>query len=278
MRRPSSCGSGIGDRLQLGLGRQRAEDLVEQRAGVSASMSPTTAIFSLSRASTSARIGLEIVGADRRRRSRPCRRSAGHRDDSANAVAHQRLEAMSFGFVLSRRSGDSIWPRMRSTVRLLEARRGQREPQQSNASSWFSFRVRSEPPNGRARRVKPSSIALASSRSWKAARRGRRRPRRAGRHHVGDAGLAGRVLVGAAAEGEVHRDQRHRRLAHQPGFDAARADHPLDLGRSPARPRQRASSSDARRQAPVRRRRERNADRRRRHERFSSSLAVSLTR
>ena len=51
-----------------------------------------------------------------------------------------------------------------------------------------------------------------------------------GRHHVGDTGLADRILVGAALERKFHRDQRHRRLAHQPGFDPARADHPLDLG------------------------------------------------
>ena len=50
-------------------------------------------------------------------------------------------------------------------------------------------------------------------------------------HQVGDAGLVLRVLGGAAAEGEVDGDQRNRRIAHQPGLDAARADHALDLHR-----------------------------------------------
>ena len=66
--------------------------------------------------------------------------------------------------------------------------------------------------------------------------------------HVGDAGLVGRVLAGAAAEGEVHGDQRHRRLAHQPGLDAARADDALDRwcalrAAAPARGDQRSAAS-----------------------------------
>jgi hypothetical protein len=52
-----------------------------------------------------------------------------------------------------------------------------------------------------------------------------------GGRHVGCAGFSGRILIGAALERELHRDQRHGRLAHQPGLDASRAHHPLDLGR-----------------------------------------------
>ena len=48
--------------------------------------------------------------------------------------------------------------------------------------------------------------------------------------HVGDAGLVGRVLVGAAAEGEVHGDQRHRGIAHHPDLDAAWGHQALDVG------------------------------------------------
>ena len=42
--------------------------------------------------------------------------------------------------------------------------------------------------------------------------------------------LARRILRGAAGEGEVDGDHRNRRLVHQPGFDAARADDALDRG------------------------------------------------
>ena len=96
------------------------------------------------------------------------------------------------------------------------------------------------------------------------------------RHHVGDAGLADRILVGPALEREFHRDQRHGRLAHQPGFDPARADHPLDLGhRLRLRRAQKQGADD-------------NGGERRRyaacektigdHERRSCGLACSLTR
>ena len=49
------------------------------------------------------------------------------------------------------------------------------------------------------------------------------------RRKAGDAGLALGILIGAAREGEVERDQRNGRVAHQPGLDAARALHPFDL-------------------------------------------------
>ena len=38
---------------------------------------------------------------------------------------------------------------------------------------------------------------------------------------IADAGLVDRVLRGAAGEGIFHRDQRHGRVLHEPGFDAA---------------------------------------------------------
>jgi hypothetical protein len=49
--------------------------------------------------------------------------------------------------------------------------------------------------------------------------------------HQGAALLAGRVEGGAAAEGELDRYHGQHRLAHQPGLDAARARHALDLHR-----------------------------------------------
>ena len=45
---------------------------------------------------------------------------------------------------------------------------------------------------------------------------------------VRGAGLAGRILGGAADEGKIDGDQRDRRLAHQPGLDAAGTHHALD--------------------------------------------------
>ena len=39
--------------------------------------------------------------------------------------------------------------------------------------------------------------------------------------HVADAGLVGRILGRAAAEGIFHRNQRHGGVLHEPGLDAA---------------------------------------------------------
>jgi hypothetical protein len=50
------------------------------------------------------------------------------------------------------------------------------------------------------------------------------------RDHVGEAFLAYRIERRAAAEVQRERQERDRRLAQQVGLDAARADHPLDLG------------------------------------------------
>ena len=55
------------------------------------------------------------------------------------------------------------------------------------------------------------------------------------RDHVGQALLAARVERRAAGEVDRHRQERNRRLADQIGLDAARADHPLDLGRGAGR-------------------------------------------
>ena len=47
---------------------------------------------------------------------------------------------------------------------------------------------------------------------------------------IADAGLVGRVLRRAAAEGIFHRDQRHGGVLHEPGLDAAGRNQMLDLG------------------------------------------------
>jgi hypothetical protein len=51
------------------------------------------------------------------------------------------------------------------------------------------------------------------------------------RRQVADACLDGGIFAGAAQEGEIERHQRQRRLAHQPGLDAARRHHAFDRGR-----------------------------------------------
>ena len=65
--------------------------------------------------------------------------------------------------------------------------------------------------------------------------------------HVADACLAFGILGGTAAEGEIERDQRHGGIAHEPDFDAARAHHPLDLGRIARRRGSSATNAAARR-------------------------------
>ena len=71
---------------------------------------------------------------------------------------------------------------------------------------------------------------------------------------VRGAGFAGRILSRAADEGKIDGDERDRRLAHQPGLDAAGAHHALD-GRGASR---RGESNKRQRRATApRRRRER---------------------
>ena len=96
------------------------------------------------------------------------------------------------------------------------------------------------------------------------------------RRHVGDAGLVGRVLVGAAAEGELDRDQRQRGLVHQPGLDAARADDALDLGGAGSGCEQADERGERRHgaQAAAAGRRKAGGD----HERLSSGRPCSLMR
>ena len=47
--------------------------------------------------------------------------------------------------------------------------------------------------------------------------------------HVADAGLAGRILARAAAEGILHRDHGDGGVLHEPGLDAAGRDQALDF-------------------------------------------------
>ena len=89
--------------------------------------------------------------------------------------------------------------------------------------------------------------------------------------HVADAGLAVRILHGAAVHGEFHRDQRHGRILHEPGLDAAGRNQVLDLGggvRGAGHHRREAT------QTPATRARRGAPDLEEGHERFSACLGV----
>ena len=118
-------------------------------------------------------------------------------------------------------------------------------------------------------------MARRSSRSWKVleSRSLGALVEQAG-DHVADAGLAGRVLRRAAAEGIFHRDQRHGGVLHEPGFDAARRNQVLDFGRGVRRHRRQREAGG--RQRKARRRAEiRNEVLKMVHERFSSRFGVA---
>ena len=93
---------------------------------------------------------------------------------------------------------------------------------------------------------------------------------------VADAGLAVRVLGGAAAEGIFHRDQGHGGVLHEPGFDTSRRDQPLNFCRSVRRRRRQRQQHGGGDQAGCEALR---ANRKTDHERFSSRFgAASLIR
>ena len=115
---------------------------------------------------------------------------------------------MSFGLVVSRCSRDTICARMRSTVRGVEARLGEREAQRVEGL----VAVLLERAQGAAEIVAAGAEAELDRLALEPVVEGRGIERagafveQAGRH-VGDAGLVGGVLVGAAADGELDRDQ-----------------------------------------------------------------------
>ena len=127
-----------------------------------------------------------------------------------------------------RARGGAAQPRERLLAHSLDidrSNRGAVSASRSNsaASSWFSVSVRSEPADVVAGRREAASRSpwprAARGRSWNSISPAPFVEQR--RRHRGDAGLVDRVLGGAAAEGEIERDQRHRRLTDQPSLDAA---------------------------------------------------------
>ena len=136
------------------------------------------------------------------------------------------------GLVVSRRSaGKNL--RAHALDRVGVEARLRSAPGAADRSRPPAGRAASGPSRGMCRGLteKRSSTAVSSSRCWNAlASRSPAPSSSSAAAMLRDARLDRGVLVGAAFEGEVHGDQRDRRLANQPGLDAAGRDHPLDVG------------------------------------------------
>ncbi len=222
----------VGDRRQLGLRRQAAEGLVEQlaeRIGVDvADNSDAQRILG----DDAADIVLEIRDLDGRHAveragGRPGIGMIAEREFEELA-AGQRRRIGRFAAQVRDRLGTNPFDILR-----LEPRRGQRHPQQvvgfvlvvlehaQRAAELIAVRLEAEF-DGAA--LEPLMIGLGIEIAGAFVEQ-------VG-DQIADAGLAGRILAGAAAEGIFHRDQRHGRILHEPGFDAAGRHQALDLGRS----------------------------------------------
>ncbi len=179
-----------------------------------ASMSPTMRDLQLVAREHVAHIGLEIVGGDRGNDLERAVRPAGRRDGRETRLPTSAGWRCSFGLVVSRRRPRQHLAAHALDVVGVEARRGQRQPQQverlRRGARSASAASRG---NSRGRRVKPQLDRLAFQPFVEGAwRRVRRRLRRAATATMlATPGLSAGILAGAAAEREVHRDQRHRR-------------------------------------------------------------------
>ncbi len=231
-------GHDVGYRRQLGLRRQAAEGLVEQlaeRIGVDvADHGDAQRILGDDAADVVLQVGdLDGRHAVERAGGRPAHRDDRRRRASRNLRLGQRRRIGGFAAQVRDHLGADALDVLR-----LEPRRGQRQPQQvvglvlvvlehaQRAAEVIAGRREAEL-DGAALEplVKGLGIEIAGALVEQAG------------DQIADAGLAGRVLAGAAAEGIFHRDQRHGRVLHEPGFDAAGRHQPLDLGRGVRRRR-----------------------------------------
>ena len=147
-------------------------------------------------------------------------------------MSHQRWLAISVGLVLARRSAERICARLSSTSSASKRGRGQRQPQILERLVAI-FRQRAQRAAQRVTvgaEIQLDRLALEPFVEGLGIEVADAVVERRG-GEIGGPCLAGRVLRGAAGEGEVDGDQRHGRLVHQPGLDAARAHHALDGGR-----------------------------------------------
>ena len=113
---------------------------------------------------------------------------------------------MSFGLMVSRCSRDMICARMRSTAVGIEARLGQREPQvvEGLVAVVLERAQRAAQIVAAGAEAELDRLALEPLLEGLGVEGAGALVEQAGRH-VGDAGLARRVLVGAAEEGEIRR-------------------------------------------------------------------------
>ena len=230
LRRPG--GFDLGDRRQASLGGQGAEGLVEQlaergRIDIADHGNPQRILRQ-----HAADVILHDGGIDRRHALQRAVGLAG-----IGMVAEGDLQKLAAG--QRRRVGRGpgagptlTWARIRSTSAALEARRGHRLAQQvegfvpvvlehpQRAAEVIPRRGKAELDGAAVEPlVEGLGIQFLGSLVEQAG------------DHVADAGLVGRILRRAAAEGIFHRDQRHGGVLHEPGLDAAGRNQALDLCR-----------------------------------------------
>lgn len=214
-------GFDVGDRREAGLGRQTAERLVEQlaergRIDVADHGNPQRVL-----GQHAADIVLQIGDINFRHAfKRAVRRPA------IGVVAKGDFEEFAAG---QRRRIGGLAPQAREDLRAnsldigaLEARRCQRHPQQVEGFvpviPEHAQRAAEIIPRRREAQLDGAAVeALVEGLGIKVAGAFIEQIR----NHVADAGLAGRILRRAAAEGVFHRNQRHGGVLHEPGFDTS---------------------------------------------------------
>ncbi len=249
MRRPRPCGVTFSIGVRSGLCRQRAEDAVEERLqGLGVDIADDRDL-EIGPRQHAMRIGFEIVDADARQRFR----GAVHRPAIGMPLVSGFPPAAACDIARARRLAPQHRHDLRAVefdIRGVETRRGKRKPQQverlvaifrqgaHRAADIVAFGAEIHF-DGFALEPVLESLGIEIAGAGIEQRCG----------EIGGARLAGRILDRAADEGEVDGDQRHRRLVHQPGLDAAGTRRRVrSWSRSPAAPprvRRRAARSPA---------------------------------
>ncbi len=221
----------VGDRRQVGLRGQASERAIDKPAGGGRIDVADDAELQRVARKHAAHIAAHVVDGDRRRRFRACRCPSDRRDGLEMPLAQKLRPAMSFGLVLCRCRREIIWRAHALDRGAVEARLGQREPEQVERLVL----VLGQRPQGAAdivagrAQLQLDRLALQPVLEGGGVEIAGAFVERCDRH-LGEPGLVGWILRGAAPDREIHRDQRHGRVAHQPEFDAAGAYDALDLG------------------------------------------------
>ena len=231
------------DRLEFGLGRQRAERAVDERGGGGCIDIADDRDFERIARQHAPRIRFEIVDRDARHRfERPVDRHAiGMTRERGGPPVTARQVVRTHAVAAQPRHDLRADALHRFAI---ETRLGHGQPQ---VIEGF-VAVVLEGLQGAAQII-ASGAEVELDRFGLEARVERRRVERTGSlveqasGKVGDPRLVGGILIGAAENGEVDRDQRQCVIAHEPCLDAARADHALD-GHRPAHRRKNAEHQD----------------------------------